>query len=84
MIAISVTLGLRELPAATTTWHLYTVIIPRRTITGRLVRERFGGATTAVIGYTKNSSLRGLASRTIGRRARWTKSSNAKMVAVWR
>ena len=38
MIAISFTLGLRQLPAATTAWHLCTVIIPRRTITGRLVR----------------------------------------------
>ena len=38
MIAISFTLGLRQLPASTTAWHLYTVIIPRRTITGRLVR----------------------------------------------
>lgn len=38
MIAISFTLGLREHPATITTWHLCTVIIPRRTITGRLVR----------------------------------------------
>jgi hypothetical protein len=38
MIAISFTLGLRERPVTTTTWHLCTVIIPRRTITGRLVR----------------------------------------------
>src|ERR1019366_4186992 len=37
MIAISFTLGLRQLPATTTAWHLCTVIIPRRTITGRLV-----------------------------------------------
>jgi hypothetical protein len=40
MIAISFTLGLRQLPPTTTAWHLYTVIIPRRTITGRLVRGR--------------------------------------------
>jgi len=40
MIAISFTLGLRQLPAATTAWHLCTVIIPRRTITGRLVRGK--------------------------------------------
>jgi hypothetical protein len=40
MIAISFTLGLRQLPPATTAWHLYTVIIPRRTITGRLVRGK--------------------------------------------
>jgi hypothetical protein len=39
MIAMSVTFGLRQLPAATA-WHLCTVIIPRRTITGRLVRGR--------------------------------------------
>jgi len=32
-----------------------------------LCADRFGGATTAVAGYTKNSSLRGLASRTTGR-----------------
>ena len=38
MTAISFTLGLRQLPATTTAWHLCTVIIPRRTITGRLVR----------------------------------------------
>jgi len=38
MKAIGFTLGLRELPAATMAWHLCTVIIPRRTITGRLVR----------------------------------------------
>jgi hypothetical protein len=38
MIAISFTLGLRELPATATAWHLCTVFIPRRTITGRLAR----------------------------------------------
>ena len=38
MIAISFALGLRQRPATTTAWHLRTVIIPRRTITGRLVR----------------------------------------------
>jgi len=37
---IGITLGSRELPPATTAWHLYTVIIPRRTITGRLVRGK--------------------------------------------
>ena len=40
MIAVNFALGLRQLPAATTAWHLRTVIIPRRTITGRLVRGR--------------------------------------------
>jgi hypothetical protein len=38
MIAISFSLGLRQRPATTTAWHLCSVIIPRRTITGRLVR----------------------------------------------
>ena len=37
MIAISFTLRLRQHPATETAWHLCTVIIPRRTITGRLV-----------------------------------------------
>jgi hypothetical protein len=40
MIAISFTLGLSQRPAAKRVWHLRTVIIPRRTITGRLVRGR--------------------------------------------
>jgi hypothetical protein len=40
MIAIGFALGLRQLPAAATAWHLCEVIIPRRTITGRLVRGR--------------------------------------------
>ena len=38
MIAISFTLGLSQRPATIRAWHLRTVIIPRRTITGRLVR----------------------------------------------
>ena len=38
MTAISFTLGLTERPATASVWHLHTVIIPRRTITGRLVR----------------------------------------------
>jgi hypothetical protein len=38
MTAISFTLGSSERPATTSVWHLHTVIIPRRTITGRLVR----------------------------------------------
>jgi len=58
MIAISFTLGLRQRPATTMVWHLCTVIIPRRTITGRLVRGQVGGATTAVTGYIKDSSFR--------------------------
>ena len=37
MVAISFALGLRQHPATETAWHLCTVIIPRRTITGRLV-----------------------------------------------
>jgi hypothetical protein len=38
MTAIRRTLGLSQRPAMTKAWHLRTVIIPRRTITGRLVR----------------------------------------------
>jgi hypothetical protein len=38
MTAIRLTLGLSQRPAVTKAWHLRTVIIPRRTITGRLVR----------------------------------------------
>jgi hypothetical protein len=37
MIA-TLTFGLVQRPTAAMTWHLWTVIIPRRTITGRLVR----------------------------------------------
>jgi hypothetical protein len=37
MIA-TLTFGLIQRPGMTNTWHLWTVIIPRRTITGRLVR----------------------------------------------
>jgi hypothetical protein len=66
MKAIGFTLGLRELPAATMAWHLCTVIIPRRTITGRLVRGQVCGATTAVTGCTKNS-FRGVANSVIKR-----------------
>src|SRR5258706_12365309 len=40
MTAISFTLGLSQRPATTRAWHLRTVIIPRRTITGRLVRGK--------------------------------------------
>jgi hypothetical protein len=38
MIAISFALGLRQRSETTTAWHLHTVIVPRRTIAGRLVR----------------------------------------------
>jgi hypothetical protein len=38
MTAIRLTFGLSQRPAMTRAWHLWTVIIPRRTITGRLVR----------------------------------------------
>ena len=31
-------LGLNQRSSGATTWHLYRVIVPRRTITGRLVR----------------------------------------------
>ena len=40
MIAISLTFGVRQRRATITAWHLCTVIIPRRTITGRLVRGK--------------------------------------------
>jgi hypothetical protein len=40
MTAIGFTLGLSQRPPAKSAWHLRTVIIPRRTITGRLVRGR--------------------------------------------
>jgi hypothetical protein len=46
MIA-AITFGLVHRPSTANTWHLCTVIIPRRTITGRLVRgqvlRRFDG-----------------------------------------
>jgi hypothetical protein len=38
MIAIRLTFGLVQHPAMARAWHLWTVIVPRRTITGRLVR----------------------------------------------
>jgi hypothetical protein len=38
MTAIRLTFGLSQRPAMTRAWHLRKVIIPRRTITGRLVR----------------------------------------------
>jgi hypothetical protein len=38
MMPIRLTLGLIQQPSTTTAWHLCTVIVPRRTITGRLVR----------------------------------------------
>jgi hypothetical protein len=34
----TLTFGLVHRPAAASSWHLCTVIMPRRTITGRLVR----------------------------------------------
>jgi hypothetical protein len=59
MIAISFTLGLRQRPATTTAWHLRTVIIPSAQLPAGLCADRFGGATTAVTGCTKNLSRRG-------------------------
>src|ERR1700691_3753868 len=38
MTAISFPLGSTDRAATTSVWHLHTVIVPRRTITGRLVR----------------------------------------------
>jgi len=48
-------LGLSAKPAWAQTWHQWTVIIPRQSITGRLVFERFGGVTMVAIGFTKVS-----------------------------
>jgi hypothetical protein len=38
MIGISLAFDVRQRPETVTAWHLCSVIIPRRTITGRLVR----------------------------------------------
>jgi hypothetical protein len=54
MTVISFTLGSSECPATTSVWHLHTVIIPRRTITGRLCADKSGGVTTADTGCTRN------------------------------
>jgi hypothetical protein len=59
MIASGFTLELSQLPAEKTAWHLCTVFIPRRAITGRLVRGQVWRRHDAVTGYTKNSSFRG-------------------------
>ena len=37
-------------------WHLWTVILPRRSITGRLVFGKVWSGTTAGVGSTRNSS----------------------------
>jgi hypothetical protein len=37
-------------------WHLWRVIMPRRSIAGRLVWGWYGGATAGGAGCTKNSS----------------------------
>ena len=58
-IAISFALRLRQRPATTTAWHLCAVIIRDAQLPAGLCADRFGGATTAVTGYTKNSSFRG-------------------------
>jgi len=54
MIAIRLTLGLMQRPAMTSAWHLWTVIIPDAQLPVGLCAGRFGGATTAVVGCTKN------------------------------
>jgi hypothetical protein len=72
MIAISFALGLRELPATTTAWHLCTVIIPRRTITGRLVRGQVWRRHNGRHWLYKKFYLG--ASRRIGWDVRWTKA----------
>jgi hypothetical protein len=59
MIAISSILILRERPVTATTWHLCTVIIPRRTITGRLVRGQVWRRHDGRHWLTKNLSFRG-------------------------
>ena len=67
MIGISLAFDVRQRPATITAWHLCTVIIPRRTITGRLVRgqvwRRHDGRRC-----TKNLSVRQSASRPNWRR----------------
>ena len=37
-------------------WQLWTVIIPRRSITGRLVFGKSGGATLGAVGFIRSSS----------------------------
>jgi hypothetical protein len=66
MIAISFTLGLRQHPATTTAWHLCTVIIPRRTITGRLVRGQVWRRHDGRHWLYKKFIAQGSVSRTIG------------------
>lgn len=59
MIAINFALGLRQRrPASMTAWHLSTVIIPRRTITGRLVRGQVWRRHDGRHWLYKNLSLR--------------------------
>jgi hypothetical protein len=58
MIAISFTLGLRQLPATTMVWHLCTVIIRDAQLPAGLCADKYGGVTTDVTGYTKKSSLK--------------------------
>jgi hypothetical protein len=72
MIAISFALGLRELPASTAAWHLCTVIIPRRTITGRLVRGQVWRRPQRPSLVIQKIYLG--ASRRIGWDVRWTKA----------
>ena len=73
MIGISLAFDVRQRPATITAWHLCTVIIPRRTITGRLVRgqvwRRHDGRRC-----TKNLSVRQSASRPNWRRRAMAKT----------
>jgi hypothetical protein len=71
MIASSFTLGLRQHPATTTAWHLCTVIIPRRTITGRLVRGQVWRRHDGRHWLYKKFIAQGSASRTTGSGMRW-------------
>jgi hypothetical protein len=43
-------------PAAAELWHLWTVIFPRRSITGRLVRGRVWRRHDGAVSNTRNSS----------------------------
>ena len=49
-------LGLDRLSSKATAWHLCKVIVPRRTITGRLRSGKFGAVTAVGIGCIKSSS----------------------------
>src|SRR4029078_13689667 len=64
MIA-ALTFGFVQRPAMTSSWHLWTVIIPRRTITGRLVRGQVWRRHDGGHWLYKKVSRRQLSSNTI-------------------